>query len=419
MTSLNGQPEAILQDNPAFFGAFDAATGVVYEIDTNINYYSSISLPAVYYSSCGQPSSAVVCTIKKTFIKNYALKADPHGYIIAYERCCRNASIVNIIDPGNGGSTYYCTIPASPVTNSSAIFKNDPLQVACINKPLYFDHSATDADGDSLSYCFCPALKGANESDIKPIPYYPALGDSVQYVNPPYSSQVPLTGAPAITIDPVTGVISGTPNKIGRYLVNVCCNEWRNGVLINTVRREFQVVVTDCSTEAFKPVAGPDTIVTVGANVQLHVSPGAVYKWTPSAFLSDATVANPVGTFTVPGVFTYIVDVVNDSGCNGSNTVTITVYETSAFIVPLAFTPNGDSRNDILKPIPVLGSTLISFKIFNRLGNLVYNGGPNDPGWDGTYNGSKQDLGVYYWEILFVDNTGNKRRMKGDVTLVR
>ncbi|MBK9299725.1 MAG: hypothetical protein IPN14_03670 [Bacteroidetes bacterium] len=38
-------------------------------------------------------------------------------------------------------------------------------------------------------------------------------------------------------IDPKTGIISGTPNIQGRFVVNVCCDEWRNGVVINTTKR--------------------------------------------------------------------------------------------------------------------------------------------------------------------------------------
>ena len=50
---------------------------------------------------------------------------------------------------------------------------------------------------------------------------------------------------------------------------------------------------------------------------------------------------------------------------------------------------------------------------------MVYNGGPADPGWDGYYKGVLQDLGVFYWELLYNDNKGIQRKMKGDATLVR
>lgn len=56
-----------------------------------------------------------------------------------------------------------------------------------------------------------------------------------------------MTGNPPIQISPTTGLITGTPNLQGRYVVTVCCHEWRNGIMINTIKREFQFVVTNCS----------------------------------------------------------------------------------------------------------------------------------------------------------------------------
>ncbi len=245
---LTGSPEAIAQDNPAYLGVFEGS-GHPVELDygpAGINYTSSVSVPANFSNACVSNVPAT-CLLKKTFVKTYYLRPNATGYVVAYERCCRNSSIVNIVNPSNNGSTFYCTIPAAPIVNNSAVFKYYPPQIICLNNPLYYDHSATDADGDSLSYGFCAAFNGAWADSVKPIPYYPVWGDSVTYVAPPYSSQVPMTGFPPIRIDPVTGIITGTPNRIGRFLVNVFCNEYRSGVLINTIKREFQFVVTPCS----------------------------------------------------------------------------------------------------------------------------------------------------------------------------
>ena len=419
---VNGQPEAIAQDNPALMGVFDAATKATYELDTNIFFATSITVPNKFSSPCGTITSfsGSFCLIKKTFIKTYALLANGNGYVVAYERCCRNASIANINSPGNQGATYYCTIPPSGTPNNSAVFTNYPPQTICLNHSLFYDHSATDADGDSLSYSFCAALNGANDADIKPLPYYPNWADSVTYISP-YSSQIPFTGLPPIVIDPHTGIITGTPNKAGRYLVTVRCSEWRNGALINTIEREFQFLVTaDCGFVPYAPFAGLDTIIMVGDSVRFNAIGGISYSWTPATYLNDPSIGNPVGFFPVAGRFTYTLHEVSDSNCDGTATRTITVLDYAQFTVPTAFTPNNDGNNDFLKPLPVLsGATLVNFKVFNRQGHLVYDGGPNDPGWDGYYKGVKQDLGVYYWEILYRDDKGTERRLKGDATLVR
>ncbi len=421
---LNGQPEAIAEDNPAFIGIFDAVTGAPYLIDTGfnaVNYTSSVTVPDYFSSPCGNiVITAAVCLLKKTFTKTYALPSNSHGYVVANERCCRNAAIVNINNPGNGGATYCCTIPPTSTTNNSAVFKNYPPQTICLNVPLAYDNSATDADGDSLSYGFCAALNGASDANIKPAPYYPNFGDTVDYL-PPYSSQVPFTGSPAIKINPVTGLITGTPDKLGRYLVTVYCNEWRGGVLINTIKREFQFVVTSgCVYSPYGPYAGADTVIMVGESVPFHAIGGISYTWPPGTYLDSPYIADPVGTFPVPGVFIYTLHETSDTICDGTATRKITVLAHSAFFVPTAFTPNGDGKNDLLQPLQ-LGdtATLVSFKVFNRHGNMVFNGGPADPGWDGYYKGVRQDLGVYYWEILYDDNKGIQRKIKGEATLVR
>jgi gliding motility-associated-like protein len=362
--------------------------------------------------------SPLVCLQKKTFVKTFGLRANTHGYVIAYERCCRNAASVNVAAPGDKGATYFCKIPPTGITNNSAVFKNYPPQILCIHSPFTFDISSTDADGDSLTYGFCAPLLGANDADIKPIPYYPVLNDSMNYL-PPFTSQYPINGSPAFSINPATGLMTGTPDIIGRYLIAVYCNEWRSGVLINTVRRDFEFLVTGCIPVPYKPDAGNDTTILVGNSAQLHGTNAVSYSWEPGTYLDDPAIADPTGDFPVAGDFQYVLHGVSDSSCTGTDTMVVHVLNVSTFRVPNAFTPNGDGVNDYLAPLPVLGSKLINFKIYNRLGDVVYNSGPDNWGWDGTYNGKKQDIGTYIWVVTFLDNTGATKYVKGNVTLLR
>ncbi len=424
---LNGSPQAIAQDNPAFLGVFYAVTGgnyKVYELDTftqgpNAIYFSSMTtIPAVFANSCGSSTNQSICTIKKTFVKTYAFPPSSTGYTISYQRCCRNARIANLFDPSNTGFTISCAIPPTSVNNSSAIFKNEPPQLACLNQPFYYDNSATDADGDSLTYGFATSLNGANNSsNSKPDPLPPPY-DTTSYILP-WSSSYPISSSPAIAINPVTGIITGTPNIVGRYLVDVYCDEWRAGQLINKVTREFELVVTNCNENTFILYAGPDTTVLAGNTVQFFASPAATYSWSPSTNLSNPNIANPVGTYNEPGYYYYTLYEVSDSGCTGERAVEVQVLDYSNFTVPNAFSPNGDNVNDVFNPVPVLGSTLISLRVFDRKGILVYNGGELSRGWDGTYKGVKQDVGTYFWELLYYDNKHATRHMKGDVVLIR
>ena len=418
-----GQAEAIAQDNPAFFTIYNTGSPIPVLVDSNVEYdqLSAVLLPVLYISACGASSSPQlpsVCLLKKVFKKTYYLPANTSGYIVVYQRASRNATIANIINSGDVGTTYFCNIP--PTQNNSAVFKNYPPQIVCLNKSSVFDHSATDADGDSLTYELSPPYIGASDANIKPVTASPPPYDTVKYV-PPSSWDNPIPAAIPMQIDAVTGKLSVTPNKAGRYLIAIACKEWRNGVLINTVRREFEWTVLDCDAfyNGYQPNAGPDQTITAGDSIHFNATGGASYLWAPSTFLSDPNIPNPVGHFTETGVFTYYLQATSDSGCTGGDKITISVIEHSDYAVPNAFTPNNDGHNDYLYPFPIGRSTLKSFDIFNRYGNHVYRWDAYSNGWDGTYKGRKQDMGVYVWELTYEDNTGQIRKKSGNVTLIK
>ncbi len=87
---------------------------------------------------------------------------------------------------------------------------------------------------------------------------------------------------------------------------------------------------------------------------------------------------------------------------------------------PNAFTPNGDGLNDIFN---MIASKSYDFKnyslsIYNRWGERIYFTNSLKGGWDGTYNGTEQNYGVYhYWAEFTINN--QPKTIKGNVTLMR
>ncbi|MDO8368449.1 MAG: PKD domain-containing protein [Saprospiraceae bacterium] len=183
------------------------------------------------------------------------------SYFIVYQRCCRNETITNIIGPGDVGATY--TIELTPaamaVNNNSPVYTNFPPIIICNNLPFIFNHSGTDAEGDILVYSFCPALAGGGNpitstdpfgcDGVIPTPPCPPPFNAVPYTVPDYNFNNPMGGDPQININPVSGEITGTPDLIGQYVVAICVQEYRNGQLLSTVRREFQFNVADCTPD--------------------------------------------------------------------------------------------------------------------------------------------------------------------------
>ena len=110
---------------------------------------------------------------------------------------------------------------------------------------------------------------------------------------------------------------------------------------------------------------------------------------------------------------------ISDYGCSGEDTIKVTVVGQAEFIVPNAFTPNGDGRNDYFRPLAVGYRSLNYFRVFNRWGERVYSTNSLEVGWDGTYNNKQAEIGSYYWVISYVDRFGKEGLMKGDVTLIR
>lgn len=307
-----GNPAALTSDNPAFLSIFEGTS--FYDFDS-IQFTSSLIIPANFSNDCiNNPPNTCISRLQFTFLRS--LPPSTQGYTLVYQRCCRNETINNINNPGTTGATYYCNIPPAGVTcNNSAVFKNYPPQIICSNNPFVYDHSAVDPDGDSLSYEFCVAYRGGDPSDPKPIiTNYPGLF-SVSYKSP-FSSTNPLSGNPALSINPITGVITGTPNMQGRFVVAVCCHEWRSGIRINTETREFQFVVTNCSKAVIAniPVLSnePNTHVIECKSFTINFKNTSIggfqYRWdfgNEGAVDDTSTLFQP--TYTYPDTGTYLV----------------------------------------------------------------------------------------------------------------
>ncbi|MFK8104565.1 MAG: PKD domain-containing protein [Saprospiraceae bacterium] len=204
-----------------------------------------------------------ICVREATYTFIIDLEVLNESYQIIYQRCCRNNTISNIFNPGDTGATYNVEINsfAQQECNNTPVYDNFPPIVICAGEPLNFNHGATDVDGDQLVYEFCAPLKGGGQdggpsnpigdaagcNGIRPNPPCPPPFEEVDFQVPTYDAINPLGGTPAVTIDPNTGIITGTPNTLGQFVVGVCVSEFRNGQLIGQVRRDFQFNVENCT----------------------------------------------------------------------------------------------------------------------------------------------------------------------------
>ncbi len=204
-----------------------------------------------------EPSNVGVQTAVYSF--QYTFEIIDESYMITYQRCCRNETITNIRDPGDTGAVFDIEITpeAQRLGNSSPQFNEFPPIFICQGADIGFDHSAIDRDGDVLRYTFCAPFESGGTVDantgnlgccecVRPNPVdCPPNYGNVTFL-PPYTAQAPMAGNPLVTIDQVSGLISGVPELLGQFVVGVCVEEFRNGVRIGTIRRDFQFNVVPC-----------------------------------------------------------------------------------------------------------------------------------------------------------------------------
>jgi|GEM_PF-2666689 len=215
------------------------------------------------------------------------------------------------------------------------------------------------------------------------------------------------------------------PNS-ARPFVNLEAND---GVITYTLTVEHTngcMATSEVTVEAksLPSINIPDDepLVILGGGTSLQASgagDGGFYNWSPSTGLSNATsafvTASPTDTTT------YIVTGTDQFNCKSTDSITVNVIDPPRIFLPTAFSPNGDGLNDVFRITGKDIEELTAFKVYNRWGQMIYDN-PNDlsQGWDGTYEGEVQNIGVYVYFVQFsYEGNPETETLKGTVTLVR
>ena len=319
----NGNPNAWF-DDPASIGVFNSDNLLLQEI--LIPLMGNDTLDPVLSNEC-LVVPPDVCVHTTTYRAVVELPPLIGGYQLAYQRCCRNQTIVNIIDPLDSGATYGVTISERALLecNSNPKFSAWPPIYICANEPINFDQSAFDIDGDSIVYKLCTPLLGATPDIPQPQPPNNPPYQEINWVNPPYNVNNMLNGTgdgELLEIDAQTGLLTGVPNTVGQFVVGICVEEYRDGELISTTRRDFQYNVGICG-QAVSSFFAPE-IQCESLTVQFdNMSEGADdYLWAfndpnnPGAFSSEPS---PSYTYSDTGLFTIMLIAEPNSICSDTS----------------------------------------------------------------------------------------------------
>ncbi len=192
-----------------------------------------------------------VCVHTTVYRSVITLNPRVGGYHFVYQRCCRNTTISNIVNPTEAGATYdiLLTEAAMQKCNSSPVVNSWPPVYVCANQELNVNSAATDVNNDSIAYKLCAPLVGGTLQRPQPIPPTAPPFQPIIWLGPTYSLSNVLGGNNPLTIDVNTGIMKGVPPVLGQFVVAVCFEEYDRSTknLLSVVRRDFQYNVVNCS----------------------------------------------------------------------------------------------------------------------------------------------------------------------------
>jgi len=277
-----------------------------------------------------------VCYWIREFTVVTELPQDPIGYTIIYQRCCRIDNIQNIFPNTDEGASYFCQIAGTNAIgingkNSNPEFGMKDTVLICQFKRFKLDYSATDADGDSLSYEFSTGYYGGSTNNAivtNPTPPNKLLPLGYQSG---YSGLQPM--GTSVTINRKTGLISGVAPRGGDYVACVLIREYRNGIQITVHRKDFIIHVDDrCDFPS--AALDPNYITCNGFDFSFHNETGSSplihsYYWdfgVPGSITDTSTLARPTFTFPDTGLYNVKLFINKDQLCTDSDSTQMSIY---------------------------------------------------------------------------------------------
>lgn len=330
------------------------------------------------------------CTISRTFT------------IIEPAAIVLSANVINPLDCTNGSSGSIDLIIAGGTLPYSFLWTNgatteDLSGVTAGN----YGVTITDANGCSTSKTY---------TLIRPAPLEIAVTTqtdtncTTRIVNQSFVAQAS-GGVPPYQYQWSSGNISGTNNEI--------MSTQLNGIVIVTATDAIGCTTT-FSVDVNNPVIGtasfePTSIGIINYGMFAIGDPIQFESTITGDYISVlwdfgdgtfSTEVNPIHTYlNVKDSYTVTQTVTYPFGCVYTQQLEINVEKGYILVVPTAFTPNGDTKNDTYKPVTKALKN-IQLDIYDTWGSLIYSEkGEVLLGWDGKIKGVNAENGNYYSKV--------------------
>lgn len=149
-------------------------------------------------------------------------------------------------------------------------------------------------------------------------------------------------------------------------------------------------------------------------------TPAVSYQWLFGDGSSEtkSTPDTVIHQYNKTDTFQACLVVTNESGCSDTVCHSIAAVVDPLLDVPNAFTPGRFGQNAIVK-VEGFGITHMTWRIYNRWGQKVFESNDPNYGWDGTNHGQLQPMDVYAYTLEAEFSDGTHTSKKGDITLIR
>jgi gliding motility-associated-like protein len=198
---------------------------------------------------------------------------------------------------------------------------------------------------------------------------------------------------------------------------------------------QVRLIATDTSTCNKVDTSAYYTITVVAKPVALFTwAPNPPIENTPVRFTNssngairylwnfgdgeNSTEINPSHQYNATGTYKAELIAYNSSNCSDTFRLDVRVIVLPLLDVPNAFTPAREGTNAVIR-VEGFGITKMSWKIYNRWGQLVFESASKSMGWNGTFKGKLQPTDVYAYTLDVEFSDGKKLRKTGDITLLR
>lgn len=153
-------------------------------------------------------------------------------------------------------------------------------------------------------------------------------------------------------------------------------------------------------------------VICFGEDALLIAEEGYTYQWNTGSRDNQISVSPVEKSY-------YEVTVTNNLGQTNVHTFTVNIdKECSALLLPSAFTPNGDGKNDVFKAEGI-GITNLNIIVYNAIGQRLFEAENINQSWDGRYKGKMMPAATYFYQASYVDAKGKKQVKRGQITLIR